>query len=189
MRTIKINIYEFDELSNEAKEKAIEKERELKQEGWYYDDSNDCLTEDFNERLKELGFDDIKLTWDCSYGQGDYFYIEAGIDLNDKFLEKHKLTAYKELLPHIYACSVKDNEVYVDLDIEIDDEDLGELFEKLVEKKVDNFKEELQMIIDDLSKKFKKEAYEEYEYRLSDECIVEDMENNGGEFEEDGTRA
>jgi len=188
MRKVITEVYEFKELSNEAKEKAVENYRTIKQEDCC-DCSNDILTDSFVDRLEELGFYSCKFQWDCSYCQGDYFSINSSIELDKGFLAVNNLKEYEDILPYIYAICVKENEVYVDLDIEIDDEDLGELFEKLVEKKVDNLKGELQIIVDDLARKFKKEVHEEYEYILSYECIVEDIKNNGGEFEEDGTRA
>jgi len=56
MRTIKQTLYSFDELSEEAKEKAIEVEREdVNENGLYY--LKDDLTEECKDSLESNGIE------------------------------------------------------------------------------------------------------------------------------------
>lgn len=59
----------FDELSDEAKEFAIENERSS---GRRFDDDDALfLTEDFQQQLSEKGFEAVKVFWSLGYCQGD----------------------------------------------------------------------------------------------------------------------
>lgn len=70
MRTIRTKLYFFNELSTEAKEKAIEKERENVYNNLFLDFFNDSAT----EQISEKGFfDNISIQYSLSYSQGDGF--------------------------------------------------------------------------------------------------------------------
>jgi hypothetical protein len=82
----------FDELSEEAKESAIENERNS---GRGFDETDAAfLTEDFQNQLAEKGFEAVKVFWSLNYCQGDgvafYGRVYAD-DLKSKDPEAKKL--------------------------------------------------------------------------------------------------
>jgi hypothetical protein len=80
--------YKFDELSPEAKKRAIEKWRE---KGWDWDDFDTTqLTEVFEARLEELGLPNENVHWSLISAQGDGVSFEGKIDIQE-YLKKHNL--------------------------------------------------------------------------------------------------
>jgi hypothetical protein len=81
MKTVtkEINIYKFEELTKEVKEKVIEK--------YYneigYQDNSDFFEEFANELLTLLGFESSKINYSLSYNQGD----GVSFDFNLNFTE------------------------------------------------------------------------------------------------------
>ena len=71
MRTIETTIYEFDELSDEAKKKAIEHFGQW----WHEDFDGDCIKDNWKTKLEELGYEntDILFSGFCSQGDGACF--------------------------------------------------------------------------------------------------------------------
>lgn len=68
MRIVETKVYSFNELSAEAKKKALEKYRDVNIDyaGWC-----DFLIEQFQEELKEKGFEDPKILYSGFGSQGD----------------------------------------------------------------------------------------------------------------------
>lgn len=94
----KEKLYKFEELSKEAKERAIEQWRE---KGYDFDDNDaQFLTEDFKEILKERGFYDPKVYWSLGYCQGDGVCFEGAIEPSELFKQKG-FGRFKELAEHI----------------------------------------------------------------------------------------
>lgn len=89
MKTIELKVFSFDELSDDAKERAIEK---------YYDiniDSNNWsepIIEGVTEELERLGYYDIKVFFSGFHSQGDGACFTASVDIN-KWIEAHGLTS------------------------------------------------------------------------------------------------
>lgn len=83
--TKKINLYKFEELSSEAKEKAKNN---------YIESCIECKCDEFSwfleEDLKSYGFENLKATFNLSYCQGDgvfldgYFYLD---EIGEEFKE------------------------------------------------------------------------------------------------------
>jgi hypothetical protein len=161
MRTIETKVYSFSELSNEAKEKAIEK---------YYENENypflsDDLTESCKEYLKENNciYRDIKLYYSLSNCQGDGLCFIGEIEKDGKLLKlTHNWRYY-------YASSV---------DMEFYDEN-GEEIEEV---------KELKDIYFDICNKLENEGYGIIEYRMDNEEFCEFSDENGYEYTEDGKR-
>ena len=63
MRTIEVEVYEFDELSEEVQKRVADK--------WAEDTDLSFMVEAFEERLETLGFSDVKVFWSGFYSQGD----------------------------------------------------------------------------------------------------------------------
>lgn len=93
-------VYDFDELSEESKQKAIESEKEYQETSY----CEDLLQEDMNEKARDLVkqyftsdyMDDISTYYDLGYGQGSGSMIQFKVniaDLNKKYniLDKEEL--------------------------------------------------------------------------------------------------
>src|SRR5262245_36762274 len=97
-REEKLKIYWFEELSKEAKKRAIEDFRSNPDLTWDDRDS-EMLTEQFEEDLNEhygLG-KDMKANWGLSYVQGDGVCFEGWVDLK-KFIETEGSERFKPLI-------------------------------------------------------------------------------------------
>ncbi len=82
MKTIKINLFEFSELSEEVQKKLIEKNYDIN----IFEDWHDDLLSDFKTELAEAGFNDATIHYSGFSSQGDGLCFDATIDVN-KFAE------------------------------------------------------------------------------------------------------
>lgn len=91
----------FEDLSKEAKERAIEKWRE-KSFDWDQHDT-DQLSDDFKYMLKEAGFrDDVDVCWSLGYCRGDGVAFSGYINL-EVLLNTKGWKSYKNLIGHASA--------------------------------------------------------------------------------------
>ncbi len=79
MKTIKINIYSFDELSDKAKEKA----RQWYREGFDFQFSNDIVIEEAKNIFKFVGYDISKIYYSGFSSQGDGACFEGSWKASD----------------------------------------------------------------------------------------------------------
>lgn len=159
MRTIRIKLYKFSELSKEAKNKA--------RDNWYENEDYPFLSETLTEScyylLNENGctYSDIKLLYSLSYSQGDGLCFTGSISKNGNTLNlTHNYRYY-------FASSVQ--MTYTDNE--------GE--------EVDEIKE-LRDIYFEVCKQLEKEGYGEIEYRMTDDECSNLFEENEYEFTKDG---
>jgi hypothetical protein len=96
--------YSFEELSPEAQEKALDNNRDLNID---YDGWEDGVTEDFKEDMKEIGIDDITISYTGFNSQGD------GASFTSDDIDTRKL---------FDAIGIKSNKA---LNMEVDDERSG----------------------------------------------------------------
>ena len=75
--------YSFEELSPEAKENAIEQNRDINTD---HSDWHDPVIEGFEEDMKKLGLDDIEVRYTGFYSQGDGASFTAKVVDPDTFL-------------------------------------------------------------------------------------------------------
>ena len=175
MRTEQIEIYKFEDLSEEAREKAIEDLREHNNNDNHY-----FLEEELNELLKEeldenniKHYDDLKLYYSFSYSQGDGLCFIGNFRFKDfEFGIKHNSNYYHKNSTEIW---------FID---EFQEEDnLSEIVrQKAIEKAEEEFKEIYSKICD----KLEKIGYEAIEYENSEENLKELIEANEYEFLENG---
>ena len=193
MRIIETKAYTFDELSDDAKEKLIEKFREDKYEylnlDYFYDD---CVYQ-----LEELGFVNPKIQYSLGYCQGDGLSFEADKytrleDLYIKELGKGKEHTAQVLADnstfictgnkgHYCYSSTSDIDLYIEnysSTINTDCENINNV--------VDIVRGELEDLYVDICSNLEKQGYDEIEYQLSDECIIEDIQCNEYEFTKEG---
>jgi hypothetical protein len=159
MKTRTINVYEFSELSEEAKEKAISK--------WYENEDYPFLEEDLTESLTSLleqkgcKFEDICVLYSLSYSQGDGLCFTGSISKDGKELKlTHNYRYY-------FAKSVE--MAFFDKDGEDVDEN-----------------KELQDIYFAVCNEIEKEGYSILEYRMNNTEFSEHCKMNNYEFDEDG---
>jgi len=182
MRTEEIKIYNFEELSVEAQEKAIEDTRNS--EGYLDYEWYDFLYEDFHEKLEEIGVSCKTFYWDLYHNN---FYLDSpNIDDIKKFIKKagaekililknlevEKGEYWDEIEDGLYSAGIVSEEYRTD----VYDSGIDELDEILTEK--------LQEILNGFLNSLK----ESFDYLNSDEAVKEHLIINEYEFEEDGGR-
>lgn len=89
MRTIELKAYEFKELSDEAKEKVLERYR-----NWNVDDAYwyEPTTDYWKEKLEEIGFSDAEIQFSGFWSQGDGACFNGNVDA-ETFAKTHGYNA------------------------------------------------------------------------------------------------
>jgi hypothetical protein len=195
MKTTEINLYKFNELSEEAKSYAIKNEQEYQME-------NGQLLQFFNEQVeeqaKEKGFEGFKnLQYSLSYSQGDglsfAFDKYAGLkDLFIKHLGANKARTAQLLADncplkatgnkgHYYYASKSDIDLYIENYTSAINTDCAN-----INKVVDKVLADLQDIYVDTCKEFEKQGYNEIEYLTGEECAKENILANDYDFTANG---
>lgn len=213
MRKEVINLYKFEELSDNAKKNAIENYRISMD--WIIE--SDLITEMFKEKLKNMGYPTDDLEWRLSYSQGDGVAFYGEVDI-DKVIERLKHKGY-DLNYDLYRAIDSENLAiiariyrnsfgyhysnYNTMEVEIDGDSIETMMEYLYEdldsdtdEYVDKYNEIYNFLLDlkdcihsdikDVSKELEKEGYSDIEYYSSDECIAETLIANEYKFTEDG---
>ena len=206
MKTVAVeyNVYKYNELSEEAKEKVKQ---------WYLEGQETFIfTDDCKQDLYNLfGKNNLDVQYSLSYCQGDGFNIYGRIDAESIFncLEKHnggtQLEKFEDVLTEkekrtilhyaeecgnielpmnrSYCYSLAD---YIDIVEEwvwrLEYADYTNINEEALKK----FEELVRGIFSTLCRSYEKWGYE-YFYEISDEDLEEACEANEWEFLEDGT--
>ena len=194
MRVKEINLYQFQELSKEAQEKVIDYFKDCKQ------NDGDLLlffNDDVTEQLKENGWNDVKLCYSLSCCQGDGLSFSGKLDLKwflenkySKKLAKYKINA---LCEYIYSVISQGNKGHYSFasenQIEYNENyQNGEHWER-IDKLFQDILIEIKNDYISLCRKFEKQGYDEIDFQLSNECIIEDIKANDYEFLENGKLA
>ena len=179
MRTIKTKLFNFDELSKEAQETAIEQIRENHEMGndfWEWAKDDCSLLEPPHEELVNLFGNDYEFPLIKNLRDGLRVYEDtadlskgAQITNGDHFLEWLGLDT---------DCNYKIVEENILLWL-ADDREPTEEDEDLFGKAQTKFREHLKTIFDRVESS--------YDYRFSDEAIKEDIAANDWEFTADGS--
>lgn len=194
MRTIELKVYNFDELSEQAKQNAIDKRRESLYECNDFAELaiDDCsLFEPPHKEMEQLygesyNFPLIKNTrkniyfsadreWylDCTSAMGitddEMFYTWLGI--TDEFL-------LQKVCYNIYTPSGRNRSTTIEFLL---DEDFDEPTEDEL-RAMHNAKDKFDNHIDDILRRIESSI----EYQFSDEAITEDLIDSSHEFTEDG---
>lgn len=172
MKTIEINIYKFSELSEEAKQKAIENHYDINVDYEWWDD---IYYDAKNIGLNIKGFDIDRR----SYCEGDFNYsanetANLIIKEHSETCETHKdakqfLSDWDKLVEK-YSDGINKNAVSEDNEYEFDHE---------ADKLESEF---LKIILED----YRVILQNEYEWRISQEQIIETIEANEYDFTENG---
>lgn len=172
MKTIEVNLYQFEELSNEAKENAIERNRTMNVEhDWW-----DCTYED----MKEVGVE---------INSFDIYYRNINITIEDSEHTASKTIEYYGEGMEVVKISKR---FIADRDALI--KKLGEGNDiagySVKEEFIDEYDEEIEYLEEEYRKEMAEEILtwlrHEYEYLQTDEAVAETLIANDFEFTEDG---
>lgn len=199
MRNLEFKVYYFEELSEQAKKKAIE---DFRRRGTWEQWDNDDLSEYFKERLMEYGFyDDVQIEFSLGYCQGDGVAFYGEIDFSI-WLKNHQDHFTKKELKRLewlnyefgIGLSTTRNSYgyhyshYNTMDINVAcDGYIGLRDSDLLDEVLNEVEELLKDEVVELSREFERIGYEEIEYKNSDEYIIESIIVNEYEFMEDGS--
>ena len=189
MRTVRTKVYNFEELSQEAKQVAIERYRNNTTEVFL-----DMFQEDCIEAIEEAGFSGgIQLQYDLGYSQGDglSFSCDYFTKLSELFTEVLGEGKQKTIDCIIDNCSFElsgNNGRYCfasksDLDLTL--ENYNRDYDN-IESVVEKVREKLENIYVELCKDLEKKGYAEIEWQNSDEYIEQEIISNEYEFTKDG---
>lgn len=211
MRKEVVNLYKFEELSDEAKQNAIKHYRESMD--WQI--ISKSITEKFTEKLSAIGYPTDDLEWSLSYSQGDGVAFYGEVDM-DKVINRLEHKGYDlnydlyrainnkglTITARIYRNSFGYHySHYNTMEVEVDGDSIevmveylyGDLDENEYIDKHDEIYDFLLKLKDcihndikDVSKELEKEGYSDIEYYSSDEAIAEILIANEYKFTEDG---
>ena len=190
----------FDELSEKAKESAIENERS---NGRRFDEDDAAfLTEDFQNQLAEKGFEAVKVFWSLGYCQGDGVAFYGGVyadDLKGKDPETKKLIERLEKAGDEISIEItgannwyhhrNSMTVEIDFENENEEEDLPARLKIALPFWREEFENYLSEKIKEISTELEKSGYAEIDYRYADETISQELSESENLYEKDGTQA
>ena len=195
MEIIETIVYNFDELNEQAKQKAIERLRLTKYESsdvpqWAIDDCyllephNNELTLLFGERYSKLDKPILGNTRKLYFDLERNRHIDADeaiiVNYEDMFLE---WLGIPESLSQKLYWRIKDNGYrYADTIIEFEpndhDYEFNEKENEILTNAIDKFSSHMEEVLDNIEKCIL--------YQYSDECIIQDIEANDYKFTENG---
>ena len=209
MRTAEIKLYQFNELSEEAKQKAIEQflDTNVDYDWW------NMTTDQFPEDLETIGAENEGKKFYFDIDRGSFCSFEASITLKDLIDAMEKVTDYSKYPSDLHEvfdyCKteigkirpmlrglIENGKIKVycrskhgrqDLDTFADAEFYG-YDATNIEKFTDYWTTELEDILKMMANVFLSRLRDSYEYLTSEEAIIESIEANEYEFTEDGKR-
>jgi hypothetical protein len=197
-------LYNFEDLSKEAQEKAIQNYIESQYNfADYLEEIDQSWTlQDIKENvLEEFGFIEPEISYSGFYNQGDgASFTFANIDL-EIFLKKNKIKSKFKILAkyndfitingyrntHLYS---HENTVDIRSEIEnyldVSDSHIDRV-KNALDKKIEEFEEYLENWIVEKCKEIYKTLENDFEYQTSEEYARESLAENTYEYLEDGT--
>ena len=209
--TKECKVYSFGELSDDVKEKVIEKHRQYAYEDSYHSES---LKEYFKEYLEERGLPSEEIEFSLSYCQGDGVAFYGRIvnwRRDDSSLEKflkhyNAYDKFKDLAKYAYIrIEIARNRngyhyshyntMCVDVEWESSlqdyDDELRQAVVDKIEEPFEDLAKELREVVEEIvvevSKELEKQGYAYFDDVYSDERITEEIKINEYRFTEDGT--
>ena len=197
MKTHTINTYSFNELSEQTKQKVIEKMHDINTSHEWHEPIYEGIFED----VKEKGFNIEDIYFSGFWSQGDGAMFEySGIDnkLKEQFINGLKLSNMRKewLKNNIYtSANGKHSGHYYHenccnhvINWEIDNGDIPHYsnFRNWLESFNEDFEKFVIDIYKDICRDIYKRLEKEYDYLTSKEAIIETIEANEYEFTENG---
>ena len=191
MRTIRTKVYKFDELSEQAKQTAIE---EVRNEYYEYNDFADWAVDDcalFEPKEKELielfgedyNFPLIKNTRESIYfdtDRDDFLDCAKAMEVTNKKQFLLWLGLTEEIINgddfsfNIFTPNYRNADTTIDFD--------G--FDSKFDEAISNAQDKFNYLIEDVLKRIEADI----DYRFTDEAIIEDIEANDYEFLSNGKK-
>ena len=195
MRTVETKVYTFNELSDEAKQVALENFRDINTR---FDDWSEPIQEGFREKATQAGFEIEDIFFSGFWSQGDgamFTYSGFNEGMLKSFVEQLDLSDADKVIilsqadtcgkgihrGHYYHEQSCDH--YSTLDSTNPD---WEYATDLIFQHDDAFDKYVIRTYKDLCRELYRDLEEYYEELTSDEAIQEAIEENGYEFTEDG---
>ena len=196
MKTVEVKLYKFDELSEKAQAKAIEKNRDIN----VHDDWHEFIIDDWiNEEIPSKGFNATKIYYSGFWSQGDgamFEYNGIRYDIFNEFLDTLNLSPMrrkwleKNVYPgatgrhrghysHEKCCS---HSIYW----EIANVHWTTNLYKWLESFADNFESFVVDKYEDICSELYRTLEEEYDYLTDDRQVAETLYANDYDFTEDG---
>ena len=186
----RFGVYKFDELSKEAQEKALEKQREFEGEIWTADD---YLIPNFKEEMEKYGVSRIDVSYSGFWSQGDGASFTGLVDLKKYIKETKQEKYYAKLLKAMENEDVDDslliertshqyaheNTIRAN-DVRYNGED------KEIQAQADRLSEEMTSFAREKSRELYKQMNDDYDNATSDESLKDSINVNEYEFTEDG---
>lgn len=194
MRIKKTKIYPFDELSEEAKEKAVENLYNINVDYEWWD----FVYEDTREvgKLMGIDIDNIYFSGFSSQGdgacfEGDYEYkkgsVKAIMKYTPKDIELHRIAKEFQMLQKKYfyqlSASVKQSGHYFHKYCTVIDVGHNDFYSYRLP---DGCEDDLTELLRDFMEWIYRKLEKAYEYLTSEEAIIETIKANEYEFTEDG---
>jgi hypothetical protein len=171
MRTIETVVYSYDELSEEAKEKAIEAMSDINTHDRLYEH----VYEKWIEKLEEMGFSKPKIYFSGFYSQGD------GASFECEYVDAQKILGNKPFSGQIQCNFVRGvDRPYLNATYSTfwEERDLSTELDDLCDELLEIYRDVCYEIYDSLRK--------EYEYLIGREAIEDTIRANNYEFTIDG---
>lgn len=204
MEIVEVKIYKFEELSDDAKKNAIDKNRD------FYDDIlSENILEYYEGELLELGYPTDDICFDLGYCQGDGMAFYGDVDLEkilttrvselEEFgLDKHDLRRIKFLVNEGIEVKLNRNSYgyhyshFNTMDVEGDwvenyaYEETNQKTLNALDKSFDKLLDFIDKDIRTVSKNLEDKGYNIIEHYTSDEVIEEGLIANEYDFYENG---
>lgn len=193
MRTVELKIFRYDELSQEAKERA---RKWCREKGLNYEPQ--IITEMMESTLNDLGYEGVEVFWRLSYSQGDGVAFYGKLTNPDKLLKR--LLSEKDIrrwkrISDVIGIDIRINRIgshlyhhYKTMEVVVDSNDLDQDMHPFIGIFLKKIEEKIQADVKSVSKKLENDGYKELEYQNSDEYIDMLLSENWYEFLEDGRR-
>ena len=190
----KYNVYEFDELSAESKEKALEKYYDINVD---FDEWSFYLIDEVKAELESFGFEDVDINYSGFWSQGDGASFTAQLHDIQKFLKSQKLSNKFRMVFNcandISANVVRNTNHYyhentINADVNCYNAE-NFLSIKQADKLYDQLSEFEELLTDwarDYSADIYGKLYREYQNLTAEEQIIETFRANEYEFTENG---
>ncbi len=196
MKKITVNLYKFDELTEEAKQKSIEENRYINTEHWcWWHDVED----QFKDKMAKLGYEVEKIYFSGFSSQGDGACFEGKVSI-DEWLLAHKLgRKYRALLNYCrnyggYVTIAQQGHYYHEKSMTFTESDTlcnyyyldyDRLGEK-VGKQIDEVMELIETEAEEVARELYKDLEAESDYLMSDDVIADVLTTNEYDFLKEG---